>query len=502
MKDFEGKLVTGGSFIEDGKVYFVENGYKRWIISADVFSEKGFKWEDVIQVNAEEVGKIPVGENISSTHCGFTDLKPPLLSEEQSKQYQNKFDLNSIDANNLLNDLEIKEDVEYCNSWPKTLILNLTATCNVLCRFCGQTQFHKTFSQGANLSFIDSEKLKRIFSEIHVGYPTHVDLQGDGEPLIQKDFKEVYEYCRSKFPFSYMRVCTNGVALTPRMSEFLIEGKLAWLNVSLNAGSAAVHERVAGLRVFDKIISNISYLQTLKSKLNTNKPEIGMSYVLARYNLDDVENFIYLCADLGIKNAGIQYMTVVYNEMLHDSVIYEKKRTNEILERTRILAEKLGVHVNLPAPFEHTDDQDLQNSPPILSFDHIGRLKERTVARKKAIEKGIEDSKPVAVLKPEKRMLIEKPAAMRCTYPWDFISLKGNGGAQLCCGAIGLEDGNSLESGFWNIWNGPVRRFLRRTVNSDHVDKICNICPLNKVRDVDSADTHVRPGVQVDETDK
>ena len=73
------------------------------------------------------------------------------------------------------------------------------------------------------------------------------------------------------------------------------------------------------------------------------------------------------------------------------------------------------------------------------------------------------------------------------------MSLAGNGAAQMCCGAIGYEDGNSIEQGFWSAWNGPIRRFLRRTVNSENVAKICDVCPLNKVRDVTILETHARP---------
>lgn len=421
--------------------------------------------------------------------------RPDFMTFDQWQKYCSMFTINPVGANSYMNDLEIELHAEYCVSWPKNLIINLTSMCNMLCRFCGQVNFQKGYEKGYNLSHIDVDKLKAIFQDVERGYPLNVGLQGDGEPLIQKDFRDVYTFCKNKFPYSDLQVCTNGVGLTPGMSEFLYEGKLAWLNISLNAGSADIHEKVTGVRVFERIISNIAYFQKLKQSHNSARPGIGMSYVLARYNLDDVENFICLCADLGIKYAQINYMTAVSKEMLNDSVIHEKHKTNKVLELARLLAADLNINVGFPTTFENTVESDATDTPPILDFDSKTHRRDTISARNKALAEGKKEMRPGCKLKnPENRQLINKAAALRCTYPWDFISLKGNGGAQLCCGAIGFEDGNIFEEGFWNVWNGSVRRFLRRTVNSNNVDKICMVCPLNKVRDVDSLETHARPG--------
>ncbi|HET6514616.1 MAG TPA: radical SAM/SPASM domain-containing protein [Thermodesulfovibrionales bacterium] len=402
-------------------------------------------------------------------------------------------------AHGFLNDREIEYSSEYCKSWPKTLVISMSSVCNILCRFCGQTVFHKQYAAGRNLSYIDREKLKIIFKDVDRGYPQNVDLQGEGEPLIQPDFRDVYMFCRDKFPYSAMRVCTNGVALTESVTDFLIEGNLAWLNVSLNAGSEVVHEKVVGVRVFRTIVKNIAYMQRRKSELGVDRPGIGMSFVLGRFNLADVENFIRVCADLGVKSAAIPYMTVVHQEMFDASVIHEKYRTNKMLDRCRKLALDLGVNVTFPPPFEGADRKNEQTVPPIPEYNFRENYSIRAKAWQKALDEGLSETPLGSIVGDlSVRPLIAKPAALRCTYPWDFIFIKGTGDALLCCGAFGNEDGNILNDGFWKVWNGPVRRFLRRTVNSNHVDGLCNVCPLNKVRDVNDSETHVFPGVITD----
>lgn len=397
-----------------------------------------------------------------------------------------------IQENVRINDLEMAQSREICTSWPKTLVLNLSAECNLMCRFCGQTQFHKDFAHGERLNPITVEKLKRIFFDVEIGYPLHVDLQGDGEPLLQPDFREIFLFCRKTFPYSSIRICTNGTPLTRSMSDFLVGGKLNWLNVLLNAGSAEVHEKVCGAKAFHRIVDNIRYLQDRKRAFRTNLPELGMSYVLTRYNLGDVENFLRLCAGLGIKYATIQYMTVVNREALFDSVVYEKKHTNQVLLQAHALAEELGLMVNLPTPF-HSTGLCEENPPPVNDFDFRTRYQLRARAKAaglKLLRTPQAHTNPQGRRVLEKRLRIQRPPAFRCGYPWDFISLHGDGRAQLCCGAIGFEEADTMKDGFWKVWNGPIRRYLRRTVNSSQVDAVCDKCPLNRVRDVDNIETH------------
>ena len=316
-----------------------------------------------------------------------------------------------------LNDSEIEGSVEHCQSWPKTLVLNLGSQCNNLCRFCCQTQFHKWFEYGTHLSVLNLQKLEKIFGDCDRGWPMNVDLQGDGEPLIQKDFREVYCFCREKFPESAIRICTNGLALNQSMSDFLIAGKVGWVNVSLNAGSSAVYETVCGSKRFDKIIENVRYLIELMRQRGDTVPAVGMSYVLARYNMGDLENFVRLLAALGVKNAHVPYMTANSHEMLADSVIHEKQRTNRVLDRVGKLADKLDVHVTLPERFpDATAEVPLSKAPPIAKFDFRSARIQLARARRKAISQGVTPCPPEAGLKDlTKIKMVQREPVMRCT---------------------------------------------------------------------------------------
>ena len=364
-------------------------------------------------------------------------LKPDYLSDIDWKKYREMFVQSPLQANTFLNDIEISHSVEHCYSWPKILVIEVTPLCNVMCRFCSQTQYHQAFKEGRDLDSIDVEKLKVIFSDIEVGYPLHVDLSGNGEPLYGDDFDKIFMFVKDKFPFSNIRLCTNGTLLNAKRCELLLDGNIAWINISLNAGSPEGYESVTGTKLFNTIKSNILYMQRLKAKKRTKTPGIGMTYVLTRYNLNDLENFVYLCAELKVNAASAFYMTVTSKEMYYDSVIYEKKRTNEVLERAYRLAKHLNVQINLPTLFP--DVAEISEVQDVSLFDFNERRREYWKSYKEALISGVRTKKAGSVIgDPSKRQLIESESnVFRCSYPWDFFSITSDTAAQLCCGAIG-----------------------------------------------------------------
>jgi hypothetical protein len=63
---WEGKLVRrAGTTDEDGKVYVVQGGKKRWVVSSAWLREHAYRFpEDVSIISAEELASIPSGEAI------------------------------------------------------------------------------------------------------------------------------------------------------------------------------------------------------------------------------------------------------------------------------------------------------------------------------------------------------------------------------------------------------------------------------------------------------
>ena len=63
---WEGKLVRRpGTTAEDEKVYFVQNGKRRWVVSGEWIKKQGYKWPDEVkEITASELESIPLGEPV------------------------------------------------------------------------------------------------------------------------------------------------------------------------------------------------------------------------------------------------------------------------------------------------------------------------------------------------------------------------------------------------------------------------------------------------------
>lgn len=60
LKLGDGSLVRAPS----GKIYKINHGKKQWIRTTDDFEEAGFEWDEVIDVNHEEIEDLEEGEDI------------------------------------------------------------------------------------------------------------------------------------------------------------------------------------------------------------------------------------------------------------------------------------------------------------------------------------------------------------------------------------------------------------------------------------------------------
>jgi len=424
-------------------------------------------------------------------HQPLLTTKPGYLTDEEWIEFQARFEVDPLHGTAYLNDIEISKSVELCYSWPRVLQFSLTSYCNITCRFCAQTDFNSRFrSPSFSPDEISVEAIATMFRDVETGYPFHVDFSGDGEPIVHPDFLGILEFSRKKFPFSVLRTCTNGLALTNALSDQLIERKLDWLNISLNAGTKRGWELTTGLPHFDRVVDQIRYLQNRKKKLKATAPVVGMTFVLTRQTLEDLPAFLDLCVDLGVHSATVHHMTINTARFGDDSIIHVKERANEVIRSVGERAKELGFFINLPALFADS----AMNTGPIpdpVEFDFNAYRRDYAAAFAEAKRRLRVDAIAPDVDFASLRMM-NTIAAIRCRYPWDYFLVKGDGTSRICCGGLPAESGSLLRDGFWPVWNGELRRYMRRTVNTARIDEDCYYCPLNATRDVNEAETHMR----------
>jgi MoaA/NifB/PqqE/SkfB family radical SAM enzyme len=173
-----------------------------------------------------------------------------------------------------------------------TVELDLTNRCNNQCPGCA----------GGRASFRDElryEEARKYMRQIAVAGAKAVIFTGGGEPLLHPD---AVRLMRHAFEDDLeVGLITNGLALTPAMSEELVS-LCTWIRVSLDAGTAAMYRRTHGVNQFARVVANIG--QLVQAKYQTPSPcTIGVGYLTGRETLAGMEAFLQVATDLGVDYA-------------------------------------------------------------------------------------------------------------------------------------------------------------------------------------------------------
>ncbi len=174
---------------------------------------------------------------------------------------------------------------------PRSLTLEITARCNLRCRYC-------YFFNNPEMEYRDlstSEWLK-FFDELGALGVMNVTLAG-GEPFIREDLPALIDgVVRNRMRFSLL---SNGALITDEIAAIIARtGRCEYVQVSVDGASAAVHDSCRGKGSFEGAIRGIRTLQ--RHGIN-----VGVRVTIHRSNVHDLENIAHFLLDeLGLPNFG------------------------------------------------------------------------------------------------------------------------------------------------------------------------------------------------------
>ena len=193
---------------------------------------------------------------------------------------------------------------------PFRYFLELTYRCNLQCPYC----YVGTDRNKQELTF---EEWKKVINQIP--FYGIVTLVG-GEPLIRKDFIDIFAYT-SKKVWGKTHVVSNGILLNDEIIKAFIKYKLLLLSVSLD-GYGDKHNQNRGKEgIFDKIISNLENLKSQKPK-----QMVDIKTIVLENNLDDLVKLYKLCEEMNFEFLSISFLrnnNWKQNSILQESFIPE-----------------------------------------------------------------------------------------------------------------------------------------------------------------------------------
>jgi radical SAM protein with 4Fe4S-binding SPASM domain len=236
--------------------------------------------------------------------------------------------------------------------------------CNYSCIFCEwfsplvKKKRHQITSSDC-LSVDIYRKLIKELSELG----TKVILIGNiEEPFLDADLIEKIKYTKEHNLKCFL--ITNGSCINEENAEHLVNLKLDYLNISLNAGTPETYPRIHTTETqetFKRITKMVSLIERIKEKNKTDLPRIRLSMVVCNRNYRDVVTFVELCQKTGVKNALIKRVINVTKEITDELELTPKQEeeTKQFLVEALRYAKKHDINMDMEWT-EWTSSQEKQ----------------------------------------------------------------------------------------------------------------------------------------------
>ncbi len=237
--------------------------------------------------------------------------------------------------------------------------------CNSKCIYCSN---HTAYDKSIKTDTYDSVPvLADLIKRNYVNEHTKVEFAG-GEPTLYYHFSELMDLIlNSKVKETI--VYSNAIKYNKKIEEGIKKGTVS-LCVSIDAGSKKIHEKIKGVKSFDRVWKNIEKYSKVKSPITKNY--IALKYIIVP-NVNDSEEEIEKWIQKSIK-AGVNMLilnadnNVFINECSKEDKVY-KLRTIILLSEYFLRRMKA---LNIRAKFEFNVEAAYKElNYPIPSFENF-----------------------------------------------------------------------------------------------------------------------------------
>lgn len=149
--------------------------------------------------------------------------------------------------------------------FPEIVEIELTRDCNLACLMCQRQVVRRTTGQ----SQLAPELLQLVLSQC-VDRPLQINLGGLGESLLHEGLPHLFELIKQHNSEILTGFNTNGLLLKEPLFDWLLDGRVDHLTISLNAPDAAGYKWLVGSDTYDRIARQADHF--LRVKGQGNKP--------------------------------------------------------------------------------------------------------------------------------------------------------------------------------------------------------------------------------------
>jgi MoaA/NifB/PqqE/SkfB family radical SAM enzyme len=322
---------------------------------------------------------------------------------------------------------------------PRSIYIEPTSRCNEFCQQCPRTLLSR--EDDRDLTF---DQFRFIVDQFPV--LDRVVLHGLGEPLLNKDLPKMIRYLKDRG--TYVLFNSNGIALTEKRGQSLIDAGLDEYRLSMDGSSREMYAHVRGVDAFNKIWRNVRAFIAMQNAQQATTPRVSVWFTAMRENLHELPGLVELSYEAGIREVYMQRLVYFETGLAASKQALFRRSSQEELDLVRQCEERckeLG-----------------------LSFNAAG------------------SATPVESLV---RDFGSRPWS-GCSRPYTLTYITSSGNVLSCCFApFGHRSareyqeervlGNIFQEPIAAIWQGERYEAFRRAFESDTPARHCSQCGLN-----------------------
>jgi len=190
---------------------------------------------------------------------------------------------------------ERASNFEVVTDYPMFLVLEAAYSCNLRCIHCVHG-YDDLKAQWAYAHTMERPLYERVIDEAAAHGCPSLSLNNINEPLLSRELVDQIRYASAKGIMDIM-INTNGVLLTERITERLLDSGLTRLLVSFDAASKETYTKVRVGGNYDKVLANVERFLEMRARRNLKVPVLRASMVRLSVNEHEVKDFVQQWSD-------------------------------------------------------------------------------------------------------------------------------------------------------------------------------------------------------------
>lgn len=228
---------------------------------------------------------ISVGE-ITDFKCLEDVWSNPIARELQRTVDQKEYTYCAVNHCGILNQ-DISDTIRYIS-------INIDESCNLSCPTCRKQSILHTSGPVYEQKLHQVNHLVRLIQDYN--QPILLAVSGNGDPLASSIMRPLFLNWQPKAGQS-IKLFTNGLLMSKLLPNSSVFEHITEFQISVDAGTPEVYERVRKPGRFDNLIHNLSWLKDNR----TPWADIRLMFCLSSANALDIVNFAELCKMLDFR---------------------------------------------------------------------------------------------------------------------------------------------------------------------------------------------------------